>query len=354
MVGFSNDFINLLQVIIVPVILITLYSFWGYGLVKVLNFKCIYTIIPVLGFIVDFFLYIIVEVPCCVMDVSLTVCTWIHIILMMIYSISVLIIFKRKNINLFDSNNKRVFKIDEVVIIVVALAVILVIANMKKNYYYFLTADAQWNCNNVGTLLVTDHIYRYDPHSGQYVGFNNASLYFFSYFPYLASLCKTFYVNPALMFYRVFTEVVLIIWVLNFFSIFKLFFKDRKKLSFAMMMFMVFAVCPQDGQGYIYWPIAGGTVTQGIILTIFVPLVTYMLLTYLDNEQDSFWWIFALIMICSSFINRSSPFVVLSLLASMFIPIVIIMIKKRKKIDIFKYMLCCFPGIISVGITYLL
>lgn len=349
MTGFSNDILNLIQAIMVLLVLVCLYAYWGYGLIKITGYKCHWSIIPVLGFIFDFFIYIIVEVPCCFFDITLSICTWIHLVLMSIYSIYLFIKYKK---NVFIKELVRKNR-QELIFVIVIILGILCVVNQRKSYYYYEVGDARWNCDYVSTILASNHIYRNDSYSGQYIGFNNFELFFYSYFPYLASLCKCFYVNVAIMFYRIFAAIVISFYVLIFYSIFEAYFEsDYKKNRIAMVLFTIFSLCPQPGHGYMYWIPSGPSFAHGVVVGIYAPMIVLLLIEYIREKFQGFWIIFFLTTLTAVFINRSGAFIYLLLMVSSFIPLMIFMIRKNKIIDIFRYMMCCVPCLISIGFTY--
>lgn len=358
MIGFSSDVLNVLQIIVVTTIMLILFTYWGYGLVDIAKFKCHKCIIPMLGFIIDYFIYIVVEVPCCFFDISFSICTYIHVMLMFIYSVIVVYHIKRSTNNtLSNIYNKAIAYLlkrrKEILVIVLVFGTILTVTYLPNNYKWYLDVDQIWNCNNVGTILTTDHIFRHDAESGQYIGLNNYSLLFYTCFPYYASLCKVFYVKPVIMFYRIMSALFLCLYVLTINGIFETVFnEDKKKTSVANILFMILAVCPQRERGYLYWPIIGASATQGIIVTIFVPLITYLLLNYGKENLCKYWLIYAMTTAASGFVNRSSGIVILVLMAMAFIPIVVRIVKKRNYIDILKYALCSLIPLASIGVTY--
>jgi len=345
MIGFSNDIINLIQILLVIPCILFLYTFWGRGIKHILHFDCHWSLYPLLGFIFDFFAFIIVETPCCILDISFNVCYWVHLIFQIAFSI--LVVIKKKNINIGLFLKKHTNDIFVILSMIITVSVIIHFRSV-----YFFDSDAQWNCGHVSTIISTDHIFRYDSESGMYVGLNNYSILFLAYLPYLSTLCKLFYIRPILMFYRVFSVVVISLYFCVMYAITNAIYdKNIKKISIAMVIIALLLVCPSMDQG-TQWIVEGTTVTQSINIAIFSPMFIYLLIHYYRYRLENYWIVYYIVLFAGTFVNRTSGLSIGILLTIFFIPMLIMAIKRKRYIDIIKYGLGGIPAGISFIVTY--
>lgn len=351
MPGFYNEIINYIQIILVIVILIVLYYCWGYGISRITKFRCHWSLQPVVGFFVDLFIYSLIEIPFCIFDWSYSICTYVHLFLMLLLS-GYIIYSNRNNLSRLAFFNTPSFDWKEylVLFITLLLGIFLVITN--KHYYTYW--DNVWDINNYTTALYTDHIYRYEPDSGWYVGLNNPELLIYSYLMYLGSLCKIFYVNPNIMFYRIIASIEVIFYIVISYNVIRLIFRrDKKKVNQSLLIFVIVNCVFCDGicNSLVNTLLFGG-VTLSVITSSVIPFAFYFTIRLLYEEDiDNIWPIFILLSICSCFISKTGCILFLAFMGISFIPI---MLKKHNlKIALF-YIICCVPSVICVAFIYTL
>lgn len=346
MIGFSNDVINIIQSILVTVVLFLAYTYWGNGFCNIVGFKCNLSLKPIIGFVVDYFIYIIIELPCCIFDMSFKICTWGHLLIMFIITI---IIYKLKATDIMKEIKVAGYK--EIVFISSIVMFMVLWTNLISYYPYF--SDDPWNCNNVCTILSTNRLYRHDPESGQYVGFNNVELLFYVYFPYMASMCKYFFIKPIIVFYKVFLTLEISMYFLIVYSFIKVIFEDKEKQHMAFVLFLVFTIVFSREGNSSYTAIMATPMSQGVICTIWSPLIAYMLIRGVKDKEKNYWLLFAIVLFDSVFVNRTAGIATMIIMATSFVPYAYLEFKRKECINVIKYIFCCLPALISIIVTIL-